>query len=91
MQRASATSGTANGAPSFVQRRHAAAMLCVPLTGTTIEQQLDQSEEARKEGADLVEIRLDYLTDLDSPDDLLKLLRRCSLPSIVTFRPKWEG
>jgi hypothetical protein len=50
--------------------------------------QLVQAAEA---GADLVEIRLDYLAHFNPATDLAKLLNACPLPAIVTYRPTWEG
>lgn len=45
----------------------------------------------------MVELRLDYLKDLDLEDpeaqiqSLLDASRRAELPAIVTLRPSWEG
>lgn len=58
---------------------------------------MQEVEEVKKAGADLVELRLDYLGDLDLEDpepQIHKLLEACKqaqLPAIVTFRPSWEG
>ncbi len=48
-------------------------------------------------GADVVELRIDFLKDIDlfNPAAFLNpLLDACNavrLPAIVTFRPNWEG
>jgi len=53
--------------------------------------------EAKSSGAEVVELRLDYLEDLSLEDPLPaleKLLGSCKtqrIPAIVTFRPDWEG
>lgn len=67
--------------------------LCVALTGTSVREQLAQAYEAKRRGADVVEIRLDYLEDflLNPAQNLSNLITNCSLPAIVTFRPVWEG
>jgi 3-dehydroquinate dehydratase/shikimate dehydrogenase len=43
--------------------------------------------EARRLGADLCELRVDYLRDPDLP----RLLGAKPLPVLVTVRPRWEG
>jgi len=58
---------------------------------------LSFSQEAKAAGATAVELRLDFLTDLDTADPrpvLATLLAGCAragLPAVVTFRPAWEG
>ena len=47
--------------------------------------------EAYSSGADIVELRLDYLQDCDPEQDLESLLAASQLPVIVTCRPDWEG
>lgn len=46
---------------------------------------------AKARGADVVELRLDHLTDFEPRRDLDLLLRDRRLPALVTYRPKWEG
>lgn len=48
---------------------------------------LAEMEEARAAGADLCELRLDYLRDPDLP----RLLAGPRLPVLATLRPAWEG
>lgn len=66
-------------------------MLCAPVTGATIAEQHRQAAEAKAEGADIVELRLDYLDKLETAEDLLELIVGCPLPAVVTYRPTWEG
>ncbi|KAF5199225.1 Shikimate dehydrogenase (NADP(+)) [Thalictrum thalictroides] len=47
--------------------------------------------EAKTQGADLVEIRLDYINDFQPRQDLEILFKDKPLPVIVVFRPKWDG
>lgn len=39
----------------------------------------------------IIELRLDFLANLNPARDLPKLVAACPVPAIVTFRPKWEG
>lgn len=42
-------------------------------------------------GVDVLELRLDFLQDFQPDRDLDRLMGACSLPYIITYRPKWEG
>ncbi|WOL18861.1 bifunctional 3-dehydroquinate dehydratase/shikimate dehydrogenase, chloroplastic [Canna indica] len=66
-------------------------LLCVPLVAKTVEQMVSDMATAKASGADLVEIRLDHLSDFDPMRDLPQLLGDRPLPVLVTYRPKWEG
>lgn len=48
-------------------------------------------QEAALAGADIVELRLDFLDSFNPEEDLEILIRACSIPCIVTCRPEWEG
>lgn len=48
-------------------------------------------EEAVANGAEIVEIRLDFIESLNAEDDIPRLVEACCVPCIVTFRPIWEG
>ena len=54
-------------------------------------------QEAKEAGADVIEVRLDFLKDLnlDSPEESLEKIistsKAIGLPAIVTLRPVWEG
>lgn len=62
-----------------------------------MEAALKEIEEAHALGADAIELRLDFLQDLDlkDPAPVLKpLLTKCKKldrPAIATLRPEWEG
>lgn len=59
-------------------------MICAPI----IESNLDEMiKVANSNNADLVEIRLDYLSKFDKPEKLGEIKK----PLIVTCMPKWEG
>lgn len=66
-------------------------LLCTSLTAPTVSGMLAEADEAMAAGADIVELRIDFLQDFDPERDLAELLGKCPLPSIVTFRPTWEG
>jgi 3-dehydroquinate dehydratase/shikimate dehydrogenase len=63
-------------------------LLCVPITQP--EPPLaEQVREARRAGADLVELRVDCIGDVEAVEELLRGPRE--LPMIVTIRPTEEG
>lgn len=66
-------------------------LLCTSLTAKTVDGMLAEAQEALAAGADIVEVRLDYLENFSPETDLSTLLETCPLPVIVTFRPAWEG
>jgi hypothetical protein len=67
------------------------ALLCTSVTATTREAFLAEIQEAASTGVDVVELRLDFLTDFDPPQHLEQIMAACPIPYIVTYRPKWEG
>ncbi|KAJ6694241.1 hypothetical protein OIU85_004973 [Salix viminalis] len=52
---------------------------------------LMQMRKAKNIGADVVEIRLDCLTNFNPHRDLEILINQSPLPTLVTCRPVWEG
>lgn len=66
-------------------------LICVPIMAESVDKMLVDMAKAKASGADLVEIRLDSLNDFSPYRDLQALLTRCPLPSLVTYRPSWEG
>jgi 3-dehydroquinate dehydratase/shikimate dehydrogenase len=62
-------------------------MLCAVIRTATNEEAIAGMAEARRLGADLCELRVDYLQD----PDLKKILAAKPLPVLATVRPKWEG
>lgn len=62
-------------------------LLCVPLVARTVEAMRADAAAAAAAGADLVEIRFDFIGSKFRPrEDLPRLLRGCPLPAIVTYR-----
>ncbi|XP_044498289.1 bifunctional 3-dehydroquinate dehydratase/shikimate dehydrogenase, chloroplastic-like [Mangifera indica] len=66
-------------------------LLCTPLMGTTVDQMLIEMRKAKEIGADIVEIRLDCLRNFNPRQDLEILIKQSPLPTLVTYRPIWEG
>ncbi|GFH13789.1 bifunctional 3-dehydroquinate dehydratase/shikimate dehydrogenase, chloroplastic [Haematococcus lacustris] len=62
--------------------------ICVSVTATTVESFIHEIEEVERAGADIVELRLDYIKDFDTERDLARIMASCSRPYIVTFRPQ---
>lgn len=69
------------------------AAICTSVTAETVPEALSEIEEAEKSGADIIELRLDFIKDIkDSPAETVEaLMKKCTKPYIVTFRPVWEG
>ncbi|XP_028800195.1 bifunctional 3-dehydroquinate dehydratase/shikimate dehydrogenase, chloroplastic-like [Neltuma alba] len=66
-------------------------LLCIPLVGTTVDQMFVDMRRAKEIGSDIVEIRLDCLGSSDPLSDLQTLIKQSPLPTLVTYRPIWEG
>jgi 3-dehydroquinate dehydratase/shikimate dehydrogenase len=62
-------------------------MICVPLTGKTVEEMLRDAHRAAKAGADLVEFRVDCM---EKPE-VDALVAKAPVPEIITCRPRREG
>ncbi|PNW80154.1 hypothetical protein CHLRE_08g380201v5 [Chlamydomonas reinhardtii] len=77
-----ATEPAASTEPSYI---------CTSVTATTVESFLAEIQEAAASGVDIIELRLDFLTDFDPEQHLEKIIKACPLPYIVTYRPVWEG
>eukprot|EP00271_Cylindrocystis_brebissonii_P008772 TRINITY_DN23260_c0_g1_i1.p1 TRINITY_DN23260_c0_g1~~TRINITY_DN23260_c0_g1_i1.p1 ORF type:complete len:535 (-),score=109.47 TRINITY_DN23260_c0_g1_i1:925-2529(-) len=65
--------------------------IAASLTAASVEGQISQLTQAVSDGATLVEIRLDALTDLDASKDIATLLQARTVPAIVSYRSKAEG
>ena len=61
-------------------------LLCVPLVARTVEEMVADAAAAAAAGADLVEIRLDFIQEFRSREHLPQLLRGGTLPALVTYR-----
>ncbi|KAG2426447.1 hypothetical protein HXX76_011678 [Chlamydomonas incerta] len=77
-----ATEPAASTEPSYI---------CTSVTATTVKTFLAEIQEAAASGVDIIELRLDFLTDFDPEQHLETILKACPLPYIVTYRPVWEG
>ncbi|KAI7844252.1 hypothetical protein COHA_002050 [Chlorella ohadii] len=84
---AGSAAAAAGGAADAAARTH----LCTSLVATSVDGMLAEAQEAVANGADIVELRLDYLEDFDAERDLPRLVQQCPLPAIATYRPVWEG
>ena len=65
--------------------------LTTSVIAPTVEEALAEIVEAVDGGADIVELRVDFIDGLDAPVDIPKMLAACAVPCIVTYRPTWEG
>jgi 3-dehydroquinate dehydratase/shikimate dehydrogenase len=62
--------------------------LCAAIFVRTVEQATADAARAAELGADLVEFRIDMVSD----DQIVRdVVQRCVVPCIVTCRPEWEG
>nr|WME87915.1 shikimate dehydrogenase [Ardisia japonica] len=66
-------------------------LICAPIMGDSVDQMVIHMNKAKSKGADLVEIRLDSLKSFSPSQDLQTLIKQCPLPTLFTYRPKWEG
>ncbi|KAK7258766.1 hypothetical protein RIF29_24351 [Crotalaria pallida] len=66
-------------------------MICGSLTSQTVEQIVSDMYQAKAQGADLVEVRLDYISNLDRHNDLQTIISNKPLPVLLVYRPKQEG
>ena len=64
------------------------ALLCVSIFVHDLSQTLRDIAKATEGGADMVELRIDCMTD---PAAVRELAEKCILPAIVTCRACWEG
>ncbi|XP_057514111.1 bifunctional 3-dehydroquinate dehydratase/shikimate dehydrogenase, chloroplastic-like isoform X3 [Actinidia eriantha] len=65
--------------------------ICALLLSHSVEQLVRDMYEAKAQGADVVEIRLDYINDFRPRQDLEIILKNKPLPVLIVYRPKWEG
>ncbi len=65
--------------------------LIVPLTQSTVGEMRTAMRQASEDGADMVECRLDFLSDPPDEAGLKSLLENKPLPTIVTYRPTRQG
>lgn len=60
-------------------------LVCAPIEGKTMAEMLVSMDEAKAEGADLVELRIDSMT-FSHISEVEKLIKLRTLPAIVSFR-----
>jgi hypothetical protein len=77
--------------PAAAAKAAGPALICTSVTATNMKAFLEEIKEAEASGVDVVELRLDFISDFDPERDLDTLMKACTLPYIVTYRPKWEG
>ena len=67
--------------------------LAVPIRVVDYDQASRAARQAVRAGAEMLELRLDYLTDptLEIVDHIVSNTRELQLPMIATCRAKWEG
>ncbi|KAK4774424.1 hypothetical protein SAY86_009359 [Trapa natans] len=66
-------------------------LICVPIMAESVEKMAIDMDRAKASGADLVEIRLDSLTTFNPDEDIRTIIKASPLPTLFTYRPKWEG
>ncbi|KFK38074.1 hypothetical protein AALP_AA3G066400 [Arabis alpina] len=66
-------------------------LICAPVMSDSIEKMVIETCKAQELGADLVEIRLDSLKDVNPLEDLKTIIQKSPLPTLFTYRPSWEG
>jgi 3-dehydroquinate dehydratase type I len=65
-------------------------LICVPITEANVDDALEAIKKAKEQGADLVELRLDYLGEVDDAK-IGDLVDGTEIPKIVTLRPEKDG
>eukprot|EP00951_Prasinocladus_malaysianus_P050580 scaffold681874_cov31-Prasinocladus_malaysianus.AAC.1 len=88
--RASAASDIASG-PSRAQDSRNSTHITTSVTARDVQAMKKEIAEAVEGGADIVELRLDFLERFDPEKDIRELIGACPIPKIVTLRPTWEG
>uniref|UniRef100_A0A0D3B9Z2 shikimate dehydrogenase (NADP(+)) n=2 Tax=Brassica oleracea var. oleracea TaxID=109376 RepID=A0A0D3B9Z2_BRAOL len=66
-------------------------LICAPVMGDSVDEMVTETCKAQELGADLVEIRLDCLKQFNPLEDLKIIIQKSPLPTLFTYRPKWEG
>ncbi|KAF8061413.1 bifunctional 3-dehydroquinate dehydratase/shikimate dehydrogenase [Scenedesmus sp. PABB004] len=89
---AAAAPAAAEAAPAGGPGGGGRTMICTSITAPTVDAFLAEIAEAQGTGVDVLELRLDFLTDFTPEAHLEALMAAAApLPYIVTFRPTWEG
>lgn len=61
-------------------------LICAPVMAETVDDMVESMRKAKELGADLVEVRIDYLNSFSPRDDLSVLIKQAPLPTLVTYR-----
>lgn len=61
-------------------------LICAPIMADRVDQMVELMHMAKLKGADIVEIRLDYLKSFNPHADIEKLIKECPLPTLLTYR-----
>lgn len=80
-----------DAAVQTIQQANAKTLLCTSVTASTFDQAVTEIQQIAEAGADLIELRLDMLTDFVVEQHLQQLLATTNVPKVVTMRPAWEG
>ena len=67
--------------------------LAVPIRVVDYEQAFRAARQAAREGAEMLELRLDYLVEatIENVSRIVSDIKQLQLPMIATCRPDWEG
>jgi len=88
---AAAVSSSSSSRMNMMDGTQEGTALCTSVVAPTVQGQLAEMAEAVAGGANLIEIRLDKLSEFYPERDLSTLIDNCPAPCVVTFRPDWEG
>lgn len=61
-------------------------LICAPVMADSIDKMVIETFKAHELGADLVEIRLDWLKDFNPIEDLKTIIKKSPLPTLFTYR-----
>jgi len=61
-------------------------LICAPVMADSIDKMVIETSKAHELGADLVEIRLDWLKDFNPLEDLKTIIKKSPLPTLFTYR-----
>ena len=75
-----------------VDTAKASGLICSSVIADTVGGMLTDIQEAKAAGVNVIEVKLDYLSQFDPETDIKQLLEACKpMPAIITYRPDWEG
>lgn len=66
--------------------RRNSTLICAPAMAESVEEMVVKMRKAKEVGADLVELRIDYLKSFSPLRDLEILIKQSMLPTLVTYR-----